>query len=122
MYEEKASQIRTTIKNYFEGIYNGDVPKLKNTFIKTAYLYGDIKGAEYMKSLNEYCEGVKNRKSPKEMGEVFRMNILSIEVIGNIAIAKLHVPMLDFNYYDYLSLCLINNEWKIVNKIFTHVE
>lgn len=122
MYNEKANQIIETINNYFEGIYYGDVSKLKHTFLDNAYLYGDIKGEEYVKHLNDYLDGVQNRKSPHDLGEDFRMEILAIEILGNAAIAKLHVPMLGFNYYDYLSLCFIQKEWKIVNKLFTHVE
>lgn len=121
-YEQKATAIRAVIQSYFEGLYQGDVSRLKTIFSETAHLYGDIKGAEYVKSLAEYLKGVEERKSPQQLGEDFQMNILSIEVMGNIAIAKLHVPMLGFNYYDYLSLCQVNKAWKIVNKIFTHVE
>ena len=122
MYKDKVLQIEKTIKDYFEGIYEGDVQKLGATFSAKAYLWGDIKGAPYAKSLAEYLEGVKNRRSPKEGGEAFGMQILGIEVLGHVAVARLHVPMLGYNYYDYLSLCLIDQEWKIVNKLFTHVE
>ena len=122
MYKEKVLIIEEIIKSYFEGIYHGDVQKLKGAFAPAALLYGDIKGQEYFKTLNDYLEGVQNRKSPHELGEDFRMEILSVEILGNVATAKLHVPMLGYNYYDFLSLCLTGNEWKIVNKIFTHVE
>ena len=121
-YTENVLQIEKTINDYFEGIFYGDVPRLKAAFSDKAYLWGDIRGAEYQKSLYDYLEGVKNRKSPSEMGEEYNMKILAIEVLGNVAVAKLHVPMLGFNYYDFLSLCLIDEEWKIVNKLFTHVE
>lgn len=122
MYKEKVLKIEETVKNYFEGLFYGDVQKLRETFTPAALLYGSIKGQEYFKNLDHYLEGVQNRKSPHELGEGLRMKIISVEIIGDIAMAKLHVPMLGFNYYDFLSLCLINNEWKIVNKIFTHVE
>jgi len=49
------------------------------------------------------------------------MKIIGVDIMGKIAMAKLHVPMLGYNYYDYLSLTKIENEWKIVAKIFTHV-
>ena len=50
------------------------------------------------------------------------MEILGIEIIGHVATAKVHVPMLGFNYYDFLSFSVVNGTWKIVNKVFTHVE
>ena len=50
------------------------------------------------------------------------MKIIGIEVLGKIAIAKLHVPILGYNYYDYLSLNKIEEKWTIVGKVFTHIE
>ncbi|EAY25375.1 nuclear transport factor 2 family protein [Microscilla marina] len=122
MYTNKLKQIEHTIQNYFEGIFYGDVSKLKSSFTTEALLYGDVGETPYRKGLDDYLEGVKNRKSPKALGETFAMQVLGIEVLGKIATAKLHVPMLGFNYYDYLSLVMVNDEWKIVNKLFTHVE
>lgn len=122
MFTETTNKIAETLENYFEGIFYGDVQKLRSTFADHTWLYGDIKGVAYFKSLKEYLEGVQNRQSPHELGEEFRMKIIGIEKLGKIAIAKVHVPMLGYNYYDYLSLSQIDAEWKIVSKIFTHVE
>ncbi|MEQ8422438.1 MAG: nuclear transport factor 2 family protein [Arenibacter algicola] len=122
MYTKLSSEIKTLVSNYFDGIYNGEVEKLENAFHPKAMLFGDIKGELYFKTVKDYIDGVKNRKSPNELGEEFKMDLLAIEINGNMAIVKAHVPMLGFNYYDILSLCLIDVEWKIVNKLFTHVE
>lgn len=122
MYIEKVKQIENILKNYFEGIFYGDLAKLRAGFHSDVRIYGDIKGEAYEKNLDEYLTGVQNRKSPQEQGEKFAMKILGIEILGNIATAKLHVPMLGFNYYDYISLVVVDNEWKIVNKLFVHVE
>lgn len=122
MFAEKSIEIGKVIHNYLEGIYQGDVERLRSSFTDNAQLWGEVKGAEYFKSLENYLESVKNRKSPRELGEVFKMKILSLEIMGNVATAKLHVPMLGYNYYDFLSLRIVEGEWKIVNKLFTHVE
>ncbi len=122
MYKEHIKEIEGLITNYFEGIFYGDITKLESCFHENTYLYGDIKGADYLKSVTEYLEGVKNRQSPEDLNETLKMKIIGIDVMGKIAMAKLHVPMLGYNYYDYLSLSKIKDEWKIVNKIFTHVE
>lgn len=122
MYKESIIEIESIITNYFEAIFNGDVVKLKACFHKNVSIYGDIKGVEYLKSVKEYLDGVANRKSPKELNESFQMKIVGIDTMGKIAMAKLHVPMLGYNYYDYLSLTKIDSNWKIVNKIFTHIE
>lgn len=122
MYNKQSEKIQRTIQNYFDGIYNGDVVQLKEVFHTQALLFGDIKGIPYFKNVTEYIDGVKNRKSPADMGEDLKMKIIGIEILGNVAIAKLHVPMLGYNYYDFLSLTLEDGTWKIINKVFTHVE
>jgi hypothetical protein len=122
MYSRSVKEIEGLITNYFEGIFYGDVAKLASCFHENVFIYGDVKEVDYLKSVEEYIEGVKNRKSPNELNETFKMNIIGVDIQGKIAMAKLHVPMLGYNYYDYLSLVKINNDWKIVNKLFTHIE
>lgn len=122
MYEEHEKAIVKVIRDYFNGVHAGDIGKLRRSFAPEARLYGDVKGVEYAKTLDDYLEGVKNRLSPSELQEQYAMEIRSIEVLGNVAIVKAHLKMLGFNYYDFLSLCIVNGDWKIVNKVFTHVE
>jgi len=118
---EQFSEISAVIRNYFDGIYHGDLNKLSSVFHNQCFLMGDINGQPYFKSLTEYLDGVKNRKSPSELGEEFRMKILGIDILNDIAHVRLHVPMLGFNYYDKLALCKVNGQWLIVNKLFTNV-
>lgn len=121
MFEQDVKQIQGVITNYFEGIFYGDIDKLESAFFPQCLLIGDINGQPYFKNLQEYLSGVKNRKNPHELGEKFMMKILGIESVNDIAFAKLHLPMLGFNYYDYVSLSRIDGRWLIVNKIFTNV-
>ena len=122
MFSKQLEEIQAVIQNYFEGIYNGDEVQLKEVFHPGTLLFGDIKGVPYFKAITEYIDGVKSRKSPKDLGEDFKMEILSIEILGNNAIVKAQLPMLGYNYFDFLSLAKINEDWQIVNKLFTHVE
>jgi len=121
MYIDNIKKIESLINNYFEGVFYGDISKLKACFSINAYIYGDINSNEYCKRIDEYIGSVTVRKSPNDLNEKLEMSIIGIEVLGKIAMAKLHMPMLGYNYYDYLSLFKINDEWKIVNKIFKHV-
>lgn len=121
MFEKEVAEIQETISNYFKGIFFGDIPKLRSAFHHQCLLFGDINGQPYFKTVTEYLEGVQNRKSPNELGEPFKMTILSIELRNSIAYVKLHVPMLGFNYYDYISINKIDGRWMIVNKLFTNV-
>ncbi|WP_440066247.1 nuclear transport factor 2 family protein [Tenacibaculum discolor] len=122
MYKENITAIELLVTNYFEGIFYGDTQKLQACFHNNTPIYGDIKGADYFKSAEDYIEGVANRQSPNDLKESFNMKIIGVDIMGKTAMVKLHVPMLGYNYYDYLSLTKIENDWKIVAKIFTHVE
>ncbi|MDI9310510.1 MAG: nuclear transport factor 2 family protein [Limnohabitans sp.] len=121
MFTEESLAIQQTIQNYFVGVYNGDLSLLTQAFHSDCKLIGDINGSPYYKNFQEYLEGVKNRKSPKESGESFRMKIISLEILGNNAIVKAQLPMLGFNYYDFLSIAKMDSKWVIVNKLFTNV-
>ncbi|TCI90958.1 nuclear transport factor 2 family protein [Tenacibaculum sp. M341] len=122
MFKESIKEIEYLITNYFEGLFFGDISKLESCFHNNVFIYGDIKGMDYLKSKNKYLEGVKNRKSPNDLKETFSMKIIGIEIMERIAMVKVHVPMLGYNYCDYLSLYNLEGKWMIVNKIFTHIE
>ncbi|WP_299435043.1 nuclear transport factor 2 family protein [uncultured Maribacter sp.] len=121
MYQDNIKEIENLINNYFEGIFYGNTSSLEACFSLNVNIWGDINSNEYFKSVGEYIKTVKNRKSPNDLNETFKMSIVGVDILGKIAMVKLHVPMLGYNYYDYLSLFKIKDEWKIVNKLFTNV-
>lgn len=121
MYEQNSEEILALVKHYFAGIYIGDVSTLKAAFHPNALLFGDVNKQDYFKDIEQYLEGVKNRKSPSELGEPFQMEILSVEIINKVAMVKAHLPMLGFNYCDYLSMANVDGKWMIVNKLFTNI-
>src|ERR1700755_922236 len=102
-YKEDSSAIVKTLNIYFNGIYEGDVTLLADqVYYPGTLLFGDVKGQPYFKTLSQYLEGVKNRQSPKDSGKPFKGEIISIEIINSIAVAKVRVQMYDFNYSELL--------------------
>jgi len=116
------SEIHELVDRYFASLFDGDVERLRSTFHPGAILSGEVKGAPYYRKLDEYLDAVKNRQSPKALGETYGMELLSVEVQGPIAFVKTHSPMLGYNYCDFLSLVRHEGRWVIAAKIFTHVE
>ena len=100
---------------YFEGLYDGDVGTLRGIFHDDAWL----KGNSYRKSRDEWLEAVANRPIPRTEGMVYNFKILSLEIVGDQAMAKVDVPLLAAHFIDFLSLLKEDGEWKIVNKMFT---
>ncbi|MCF0069673.1 nuclear transport factor 2 family protein [Dyadobacter sp. CY261] len=120
-YTDRAADIAAVLSDYFNGVFKGDTELLRSAFHPQALVAGDVNGQPYFKTLDQYLDGVKNRKSPFELGESFRMEIISIEIINLIAVAKVRLPMFEFNYHDLLSLTKIDGRWVIVNKLLTNV-
>ena len=106
---------------YFKGIYEGNVNTLGKIFNPGTLLFGDVKGLPYAKTLVEYLDGVANRQSPKDSGKPFKGDIISIDVVNSIGIAKVHVKMYEFNYDEFLSFHKIEGKWLIVNKMISDV-
>lgn len=119
--EADSLAISQTLDNYFKSIYEGDIALLSSTFNAGTLLFGDVKGQPYAKTLDVYLDGVKNRESPKDSGKPFKGEIITINVINSIAVAKVRVKMYDFNYHEFLSFHKIDNRWVIVNKMISDV-
>ena len=121
MEDQNFLKIQQVLNLYFEGVYHGDVEKLKRAFHPKALLFGDVNQSPYFKTLEEYIKVVENRKSPAEEGENFAMKTYGIEISGNLAIAKASLRMLNYEYHDFLSLVKSGDRWQIVNKSFTSI-
>jgi hypothetical protein len=115
------AEVLAVVDDYFTGIYRGDVERLAATFHPRAILGGEIKGEPYYKTVTEYLDGVRNRKSPSALREPFAMEVTSVEVHGEIALAKARLRMLGNDYVDFLSFVREGGRWLIVAKVFTHV-
>ncbi|MDI9342399.1 MAG: nuclear transport factor 2 family protein [Sediminibacterium sp.] len=116
------TEVERVVQNYFKGVFVGDVELLKQQFHSHCLLVGDINGVPYFKTLTAYLEGVANRKSPADLGEKFGMKIIGIDYLGTSAMVKAYLPMLGYHYYDVLTLANPEGNWKIVHKLFTHIE
>jgi hypothetical protein len=118
---DSADIARILTDAYFKGIYEGDVNLLGSTFYSGTLLFGDAGGKPYFKTIAQYLDGVGHRQSPKDSGKPFKGEILSIEIINSIAVAKVHVRMYDFNYFELLSFHKLDGKWVIVNKMIADV-
>ena len=62
-----------------------------------------------------------HQPSPKEQGAAIRLDILSIEIAGATAVARVRDDYLGMTFLDTLSLLKADGAWSIYNKLF-HVE
>ena len=114
-YQSDYETVIGLLNDYFDGLFEGDVEKLRNIFHDDAWL----KGNNYRKTLNEWLEAVANRPIPRDEGMEYHFNIQSLEIIGDQAMAKVEAPLLAAHFIDFLGLLKEDGQWKIVNKMYT---
>ncbi len=112
--------IQQAVQHYFDGLYHSDLEELNRAFHPNAQVIGYFQGNLLFHSLDQFLELVKGTPAPSGHGEAYDMKIVSIDVTGNQAVAKVADLYLGFRFTDYLSLLNIDGDWKIVNKVFYH--
>ncbi len=115
--KEDAQIIETLLHDYFDGLYEGDVTKLRNIFHDDAWL----KGNNYRKSRDEWLAAVATRPIPKDEGMDYGFKVISLDIVDDQAMAKVDVPLLAAHFIDFLGLLKEDGTWKIVNKMYTTI-
>ena len=115
--KEDAQIIEALLQDYFDGLYEGDVAKLRNVFHDDAWL----KGNNYRKSRDEWLAAVATRPIPKDEGMDYGFKVISLDIVDDQAMAKVDVPLLAAHFIDFLGLLKEDGTWKIVNKMYTTI-
>ena len=120
-YVQNDPEIMQLLETYFSGLYHGNTSLLRRVFHPQAQLFGEVRGARYQNTLEGWLTAVAGRRSPRDLGEPFGMEVLDIQVLNQVAYARARCPMLGANYFDFLALLHDGERWLITNKLFTHV-
>jgi hypothetical protein len=112
--------IQQTVQYYFDGLYHSDIEKLNKAFHPKAQVIGYFQGTLMIESLEQFLEFVKATPAPSMNGEDYDMRIVSVDMTGNEAVAKVEDLYSGFRFTDYLSLLRIDGTWFIIHKTFYH--
>lgn len=115
--------ISKTLNNYINGGSFSNPEQIKSAFTDDATLYLTKRdGSSMTFTPQAYADIFKTRPQGEFSGRIG--NILSIEVINDVASAKAEIIMPKYNsyYVDLFLLKKINNIWKIVSKTATKKE
>ena len=115
-----ADAVEAAIQDYFLGMYHRDLSRLRRAFHPKAHLFGHLEGDFVEFSLDQWLAKVGSRPIPSETGEAFDMEILSMEISGKVATAKVRDLYRGLRFTDYLHLVKTDAGWTIVNKTFRH--
>ncbi|MBI9075410.1 MAG: nuclear transport factor 2 family protein [Desulfatibacillum sp.] len=112
--------IKETVQNYFDGMYYGKVDKLEKAFHTEAFLFGHYHGQFTHLPAKSFFKMIASAPSPDSKGEAFDMEILTIDMTGQVAAVKVRDVYGKMQFFDYLSLAKVDGDWKIVNKTYHH--
>jgi len=120
MHDE--NQIEKVIQTYFDCMYESNAEKAHTAFHSNAKITGYLEDGLHEMTVADFANFVENQlPSPKDKAEPIRLDILSIEIAGNTAVARVRDDYLGMTFLDTLSLLKEGEKWSIYNKLF-HVE
>ena len=111
--------IRQTVQYYFDGGKHRDSLTLRKAFHPDARMLFARDGKLAVVPIGEYITRVgSERLEPGEVDSTER-KVVSVDVVGDAAVAKLELKRPNALLTDYMSLLKVDGRWLIVNKIFT---
>lgn len=115
-------KIKDTIQTYFDCMYESSAKKTHAAFHPNAKITGYLEDGLHQMSVDDFAEFVTSQQpSAKEKGEPSRLDILSVDIAGDTAVARVRDDYLGMTFMDTLSLLKTDDRWSIYLKLF-HVE
>ena len=116
------SEIKQTIQTYFDCMYESDPEKARAAFHPNAKITGYLEGELHQMSIDDFAGSVSSQQpSAKDKGEATRLDIISLDIAGDTAVARVRDDYLGMTFMDTLSLLKTDGRWSIYNKLF-HIE
>lgn len=108
------SAVRTTVTNYIEGYFTGDVPRMERT-LHPHYLKHVIHGVVPMREMTapEMMRNVRREGAPDMPAASKTEQVTVLDVAGDMASVKLVTP----GWTDYMTLSKVKGEWKILSVV-----
>lgn len=105
--------VRACLENYM----SGDGNRIEKAFHPSAFMkYIDVQSGEFKDMpIADFIARAKANTNKMER----KIEIVSMNIEGTAAQAKIKIETAQAILYDYMNLLKINGEWKIVSKIFS---
>lgn len=115
------ADVEATVWSYLNALHDGDADGLARAFAPNSALYASAGGAATALAIEPWLDRVRNRKSARDSGHEAQNRIHSIEVVGDMAMAKVSSEFPPKRFADFLSLVRTSSGWRIVAKTY-HAE
>ena len=113
--------IRETIQVYFDAMFESDSSKVFDAFHESAKITGYIAGELVEMSVSDFASFVSTQPSAKSAGEPPFLEVVSLSIAGDTAVALVRDDYIGNRYLDTLSFLRCDGGWLIYNKLF-HIE
>lgn len=111
--------IRTVIQTYFDCMFESSADKTHSAFHPNAKITGVLGGKLQQMSVDDFAGFVASQQpSPKANGETARLDIVSLDIAGDTAVARVRDDYLGSTFLDTLSFLKTGDNWEIYNKLF----
>jgi hypothetical protein len=114
---EEEAAVRAALEHYLQGHATGDGAHFRAVFHPESKLFWVRDGQFMQRTSADYIAGAPGKPAADEAQR--KRRIVSVDVTGNAASAKIELDYPSAKLTDYMSLLKIGGEWKVVNKIFT---
>ena len=117
---DETEAIRAAAQTYLDGLYEGDAEKLASVFHPTSALTWERDGALKPLPRDEWLNVVRNRASPRSLGQSRHDEILQIDQSSpTTAFVKLKCALPPRFFTDYLCFLKVDGRWQIAQKVFS---
>jgi hypothetical protein len=108
--------VRVALNHYLQGHATGDGAHMRIAFHPNANLYFIRDGNYAERTSADYAAGFSGQPAADEAQR--KRRIVSVDVAGTAAQAKIVLEYPGVTFTDYMSLLKVDGEWKIVAKTF----
>jgi hypothetical protein len=115
--ESERDAIEAVIRDYLEGMIYGQTDRLESAMHPLCMQAGHYKGNYEFFPRDEFIEAMKSEKM-QEPGTPYVADIVSIDLSGDVAVAKVTDDCFSTSFTDYLTLIKHDGRWQIVMKAF----
>ena len=116
------ASVRTVIDNYIKGSYTADTDLLKRCFHPNALMSGYYRGDLDIGSPQPFFDQLESELSSKSSREDYKAEVTFIHIAGCMASAGLvEDNLLGTSYVNHFHLLKIDNQWRIISKIYVDV-
>jgi Putative lumazine-binding len=107
-------------QTYFDAAYEMDADKFASIFYHSSCVtkVGDD-GNVSVTPVEMWLAAVRNMKAPKQLGSERDDQILSMDVVRELALLKLRLQIPPRYFTDMLSCLKVNGTWRIAQKVMT---